>query len=71
MSNPQEGEENERLKKKKQKTRNLMTGLIPNTLIITGNEYCVTIQIKDKYWKLDFKNCITTCFSQETSNIMM
>lgn len=48
-----------------------MTGLIPNTLIITGNEYCVTIQIKDKYWKLDFKNCITTCFSQETSNIMM
>ena len=55
MSNPQEGEENERLKKK-QKTRNIMTGLIPNTLIITGNEYCLTIQIKRQILETVLKN---------------
>lgn len=58
MSNPQEGEENERLKKKKQKTRNIMTGLIPNTLIITGNEYCLTIQIKRQILETVLKNIV-------------
>lgn len=31
-----------------------MTGLIPNTLIITGNEYCVTIQIKRQILETGF-----------------
>ena len=35
-----------------------MTGLIPNTLIITGNEYCLTIQIKRQILETVLKNIV-------------
>lgn len=40
----------------KQKTRNKMVGLIPNTSVTIGNEYCVNMPIKRRRLESGVKN---------------
>lgn len=59
MSNPQEGEENERYKTERtNRKQETMAGLIPKTWIITGNKYYVTIPIKGQILETGLKNIV-------------